>query len=74
MKRSACAVALLLVSTGPLSIAQSPRLPGCDVDNGGITLPSGFCAVVAADGIGVGRQMAAAANGDLFVAARNSES
>jgi glucose/arabinose dehydrogenase len=74
MKRSACAVALLLVSTGLLSIAQSPRLPACDADNGGITLPSGFCAVVAADGVGVGRQMAVAANGDLFVAARNSES
>jgi glucose/arabinose dehydrogenase len=74
MKRSACAVALLLVSTGLLSIAQSPRLPACDADNGGITLPSGFCAVVAADGIGVGRQMAVAANGDLFVAARKSES
>jgi len=74
MKRNACAVALLLVSTGLLSIAQSPRLPACDADNGGITLPSGFCAVVAADGVGVGRQMAVAANGDLFVAARNSES
>ena len=74
MKRSACAIALLLVSTGLLSIAQSPRLPACDADSGGITLPSGFCAVVAADGIGVGRQMAVAANGDLFVAARSSES
>jgi len=67
-------VAVLLASTGWLSIAQSPRLPACDADNGGITLPSGFCAVAAADDIGIGRQMAVAANGDLFVATRNSGS
>ena len=26
--------------------------PVCDADNGGITLPQGFCALVVADGLG----------------------
>jgi glucose/arabinose dehydrogenase len=76
MKRIACPVALSTISTGLLLIAQTreaARLPACDPENGGITLPAGFCAVVAADNIGIGRQMAVAANGDLFVATRNSE-
>src|SRR5262245_37735574 len=75
MKRIACAVALS-ASAGVLLIAQTreaARPFPCDPDNGGITLPPGFCAVVAADTIGIGRQMAVAANGDLFVATRSSE-
>ena len=76
MKRIAFAVALVLASTGFLLTAQTrdaARLPACDPDNGGITLPAGFCALVAADNVGVGRQLGVAANGDLFVATRNSE-
>ena len=42
--------------------------PMCDPDNGGISLPSGFCALVVADGLGIARHMAAASNGDLYVA------
>ena len=71
MKRIAGAMAAVVASTGLLLIAQTrdaARLPACDPDNGGITLPSGFCALVAADNLGIGRQMAVAANGDLFVA------
>src|SRR4051812_15053365 len=45
----------------------------CDANNGGITLPSGFCAVVVADLTNNGqpaaaRHMAITPNGDLFVA------
>ena len=40
----------------------------CDADNGGITLPAGFCAVVVADRIGAARHMAVTPNGDVFVA------
>ena len=60
---------------GLLLLAQSrdaARPPACDPDNGGISLPSGFCALVAADNLGVGRHMAVASNGDLFVAIRNA--
>ena len=40
----------------------------CDPDNGGITLPQGFCALVVADDLGAARHMAVAPNGDLYVA------
>src|SRR5882672_2109975 len=44
------------------------QAPTCDPDNGGIKLPAGFCALVVADGLGTARHMAAAPNGDLYVA------
>ncbi|MFW6205780.1 MAG: PQQ-dependent sugar dehydrogenase, partial [Gemmatimonadota bacterium] len=46
----------------------------CDPDNGGLVLPDGFCAVVAADGIGAPRHMAVASNGDLFVTLQGGRS
>src|SRR5580698_10988125 len=46
----------------------SAATPGCDPDNGGITLPSGFCALVAVDGLGAARHIAVAPNGDVYVA------
>lgn len=42
--------------------------PACDPDNGGITLPAGFCALVAADGLGPARHLVVAPNGDVYVA------
>ncbi|HEY4307092.1 MAG TPA: hypothetical protein VGM82_21655 [Gemmatimonadaceae bacterium] len=52
--------------------APNPSI-GCDTDNGGITLPTGCCAVVVADLTSGGqaaaaRHMVAMPNGDLFVA------
>src|SRR4051812_25408664 len=51
---------------------ESPRIR-CDLDNGGITLPPGFCAVVVADLVSDGkpapaRHMVVTPNGDIFVA------
>ncbi len=43
----------------------------CDADNGGLTLPPGFCALVAANGLGEARHATAAPNGDLYVALLN---
>ena len=40
----------------------------CDPGNGGITLPAGFCAVVAADNLGTARHLTVAPNGDVYVA------
>ena len=40
----------------------------CDPQNGGITLPAGFCAQVAADNVGEARHAVVAPNGDLYVA------
>lgn len=39
----------------------------CDPDNGGITLPDGFCAVVVADNIGHGRHIEVNDNGDIYM-------
>src|SRR5665213_2518007 len=47
--------------------ASAATSPACDNDNGGITLPTGFCALVAANGLGAARHAVVASNGDLFV-------
>jgi len=51
----------------PVVLTAAPA-PACDPDNGGITLPAGFCALVAADGLGPARHIAVAPNGDVYVA------
>jgi glucose/arabinose dehydrogenase len=64
------AIALLTVS--PLtaqdagSRAAAAAQP-CLGDNGGITLPPGFCATVFADNVGHARQMVVAPNGVVYV-------
>lgn len=40
--------------------------PVCAADNGGLTLPSGLCALVVAKGIGPVRHIVVASNGDVF--------
>jgi len=45
----------------------------CDPDNGGITLPDGFCASVVVDSIGQARHIAIADNGDIYVKTRSEE-
>lgn len=44
-----------------------PTVP-CDSDNGGIELPEGFCAVLAAEGLGRARHVTVSPSGDVFVA------
>ncbi|HEY7236068.1 MAG TPA: PQQ-dependent sugar dehydrogenase [Gemmatimonadaceae bacterium] len=46
--------------------AQSSSQSAC-ADNGGLTLPQGFCATVFADSIGHARHIAVAPNGDVYV-------
>lgn len=64
----------LVVTIGAVWLAAPPRPPGrtrapaCDGDNGGLTLPPGFCALVVADQVGAPRHLAVAANGDLYIA------
>jgi glucose/arabinose dehydrogenase len=58
----------LVLSGQPLHCPHAAA-PACDADNGGITLPDGFCAVVVADQVAGGpRHLAIAPNGDVFVA------
>src|SRR5262245_51534425 len=50
---------------------QSAKGFTCAADNGGLTLPAGFCSGVVADGLGAARNLVVAPNGDLFVTLRN---
>ncbi|MGH7530275.1 MAG: PQQ-dependent sugar dehydrogenase [Gemmatimonadales bacterium] len=72
------AAAAALVAGAPLasqnpSPVRRPPSPACAPDNVGLTLPSGFCAVVVADSLGRARHLAALPNGDLAVAIRGAE-
>jgi glucose/arabinose dehydrogenase len=53
---------------GGISAGRTSVRPACALDNGGLTLPAGFCATVFADSVGGARHIAVAANGDVFVA------
>jgi glucose/arabinose dehydrogenase len=72
MTRTVIGVAIFYVALLPSTGTTQQRRPTCDVDNGGITLPQGFCALVVADSLGAARHLAVAPNGDLFVAIRNT--
>jgi glucose/arabinose dehydrogenase len=49
------------------SSAQASNTTVCASDNGGLTLPDGFCATVFADTIGHARHIAVGSNGDVYV-------
>ena len=62
----------LLLATGSSSAAREPntapaRTEACADDNGGITLPPGFCATVFVDNIGHARHLVVAPNGVVYV-------
>ena len=59
------AAAIIVMAVWTLAGANPPA---CDPGNGGLDLPPGFCALVAADGIGPARHIAVAPNGDIYVA------
>src|SRR5580765_3466226 len=70
MKNTSLA-ALALGATALMLTAHAQSKITCDADNGGITLPQGFCALVVADDVGTARHMAVAPNGDLYVATQS---
>ncbi len=49
------------------ALGTSDTSAACPADNGGITLPDGFCATVFADTVGHARHMVVAPNGTLYV-------
>jgi glucose/arabinose dehydrogenase len=63
-----------LLPSGCDAPSDHAGLPTCDPGNGQITLPEGFCALVVADSVGPARHLDVAANGDVFVALRNTRS
>jgi glucose/arabinose dehydrogenase len=67
--RLAATYAAAMSAASVLALSGSAQTKGaCDPDNGGLTLPSGFCAAVVADGLGTARHLAIAPNGDAYVA------
>lgn len=66
-------VALLFLVLAGIQCTQQKGLPAGDPDNGGLTLPDGFEAVVVIDSIpGKARHLAIRDNGDVFVKLRKS--
>lgn len=63
-------IAMMTIAAAAVAFGQGAKTPACDPNNGGITVPAGFCALVAADGLGEGRHIAVNTNGDVYVASR----
>jgi glucose/arabinose dehydrogenase len=57
-------LAAVLATISPAFAAN----PACAADNGGLTLPTGFCAAVVANNLGAARHIAVAPDGDIYVA------
>src|SRR3984893_14566203 len=64
-------LALVLQLAGATPASASPPGVSRPGDNGGITLPKGFCATIFADGIGHARQIAVAPGGTVYVNTRS---
>lgn len=61
---------MLLLIAAPSAAQDAPGTAAsssCPGNNGGITLPPGFCATVFADNVGHARQMVVAPNGVVYV-------
>jgi glucose/arabinose dehydrogenase len=54
-------------STQTTTVGPAASSVVCAADNGGITLPNGFCASVFADSIGHARHLVVGSNGDVYV-------
>lgn len=63
------AAAAAIAASGIAATKGTPRAaPRCAPDNGGLSLPPGFCASVFADSVGSPRHLTVRANGDVYVA------
>src|SRR5688572_21995578 len=77
MRKTSIASVSLVVALAAIACARSGSIPlvraarsapmACSADNGGITLPAGFCATVFADSLGAARHLDVASNGDVFL-------
>ncbi|HET7922487.1 MAG TPA: sorbosone dehydrogenase, partial [Gammaproteobacteria bacterium] len=70
MYKSLAGVLLLGLASWPL---HARAASACAPDNGGITLPAGFCASVFADYLGTARHLVVNGNGDVYVALQQPE-
>lgn len=60
----------ILIALLALAVSPAAAKPQADADNGGITLPEGFAAVVVADDLGPLRFITVSPAGDIFVKTR----
>ena len=72
MRKRVLLTAVMVLGTVALTLNLAGQAPpgklACDPGNGGIMLPAGFCALVAADNLGTARHLTVAQNGDTYVA------
>ena len=72
MKRVLAVIFLTALVMPVALLAQGDRSAvRCEPGNGGLTLPTGFCAVVVADDVGAARHLVVSRSGDIYVAIRN---
>ena len=67
LRAALVAGAVVFFSASPADLGAQNRVPPCDPDNAGLTLPPGFCASVFATDLGAPRHMVVASNGDVLV-------
>jgi glucose/arabinose dehydrogenase len=70
LMRTPLLLAILSLAAASGGFAQSG--PACVPDNAGLTLPSGFCAVLVGENLGAVRHFVVAPNGDIFAAVAGS--
>ncbi len=66
MRKGFILVFVTLAGMGVWAQQRQARPAPCDPDNGGLTLPQGFCAKVVADNIGPTRHLVVTATGDIY--------
>ena len=73
MRRHLLALSTAALLASLVASAQTPSTarPACEPGNGGLKLPEGFCAFVAADNLGAARHVTVASDGTVYVAIQN---
>ena len=73
MRRHLLALSTAALLASLVGSAQTPSnaRPACEPGNGGLKLPEGFCAFVAADNLGAARHVTVASDGTVYVAIQN---
>jgi Glucose/sorbosone dehydrogenases len=74
VRRLSIAASIVGCLAGAATMHGQKKGFACDKDNGGLTLPTGFCAGVIADNLGTARNLVVAPNGDIFVSVRSGPS
>lgn len=65
--------ATLCLALSAAALDAQRSTPRCDPDNGGLTLPRGFCATVFADRVGITRHLVVLPSGTVIVATQNPD-